>query len=760
MALKIEFLDGARSGEILEFGDDIDSIQIGRDPQRCKVVIPPDVTTVGREHCTLSRVRGRYYMEMAAEKKVTLEGNLMDTVQAIPEDCVIQIGPGGPKLRVMTVRADDMAATMQQGIDPEQLHRRSATAATTSDVEEVRANAQQSGQVAGVAILIGALLIVVIGVLYFSFSGEVQDLEDTQAINTETVEDLSESMSAMGADLPAALEKASRSTYLVVLRNPDGSEEPFGTAWVSGKGRLATNAHVAERVEQLADGQEVILRSMAGEKEFKAIASKSHPGYDEFADLWTDYVPMQINAVKDSDPIRSAGIAADVGFIYVDEDADLGSPLVLADLESQDGLKAGDPVGYVGYPVENMALGGVNLNKPVPQSQIGRITAITNYFNAPEEGADGLLLQHSLPATGGASGSPLINSDGEVVGLLSAVNFMVVGGKRIPNAASVNFAQRSTLLDELSSPDLATMQTRRSDRWQDQIGTLYASGQIENREPGLDDLVSSWENMISTASEDEIVTGSTEVSAERFPLNSLNINPLAMGAGDALGAQMYGKQIEMRVEAGRDYLLAVEGDGTVGVKITEGENGIRSVNVMNIKPNLKAIAFKAQRSGTIKAAVGGSDINGSISYELRSADVAPSTPDTVAKAAARRWIRDLSRSGGRSFNEKLAQQFQGSLENDSEGQSASRNLSLSSAGQWFIVGICPEHEHLHMVVMNENGDTLAEDMQPDWYPFVALDADAPMSVKARLSSPKKADGSSNSKSSYRLFVYQAVPSGG
>ena len=268
-----------------------------------------------------------------------------------------------------------------------------------SDVDAVRADAQLSSQVAGVAIAIGAALIVVVGVLYFTFSGEVQDLEETQAINTETVEDLSESMTAMGADLPAALEKARESTYLVLLRNPDGTEEPFGTAWVSGKGRLATNAHVAERVESLGDGQDVILRSMAGEREFRAVGSKSHPGYDVFADLWTDYVPIQINAVKDSDPLRSAGIAADVGFIYVDEDADLGSPLVLADRESQDGLKAGDPVGYVGYPVENMALGGVNINKPVPQSQIGRITAVTNYSRS-RRGIHGLLLQHSPPATG------------------------------------------------------------------------------------------------------------------------------------------------------------------------------------------------------------------------------------------------------------------------------------------------------------------------------------------------------------------------
>lgn len=753
MALKIEFLDGERAGEILEFGDEIESIAIGRDPERCKVVIPPDVTTVGREHCTLSRVRGRYYMEMAAEKKVTLEGNLMETVQAIPEDCVVQIGPNGPKLRITTIRVDNMAATMQQGIDPEELHRRTAGAAAASDVDDIRADAQHSSQVAGVAIAIAALLIVVVGVLYFVLSGDVQDLEDNQAMNSETVQDLSESVTAMGADLPAALEKASKSTYLVLLRNPDGSEEPFGTAWVSGPGRLATNAHVAERVDQLAEGQDVILRSMAGEREFTAIRSQTHPGYDAFADLWTDYVPMQINAVKESDPVRSAGIAADVGFIYVDEASELGEPLVLADMDSHAELQAGDPVGYVGYPVENLALGGVNLSQPVPQSQVGRITAVTNYFNAPETGSDGLLLQHSLPATGGASGSPLINADGEVVGLLSAVNFIVVGGKRIPSAASVNFAQRSTLLEELYSPELADRQMARTDRWEDQIERLYASGQIDNRAPGMDDLVSSWENMISSESEDEIVTGSTEIAFERFPLNSLNINPLAMGAGDALGAQMYGKQIELRVEAGRDYLLAVEGDGTVGVKITEGESGIRAVNVMNIKPNLKAIAFRAQRSGTIKAAVGGSDLNGSIAYEVRSADVAASTPDTVAKAAMRRWIRDLSRREGRSLQGNLVQQFKGSLTAGAEGGSDVRDISIEKPGNWFIVAVCPEHMNLSLMIMNEKGDILAEDIEPDWYPFVALDVDKAISMKAKLAS-------SDSKASYRLFIYQASPSGG
>ena len=748
MALKIEFLDGVRTGESLEFGDDIESIGIGRDPERCQVVIPPDVRTVGREHCTLSRVRGRYYIEMAADKKVTLEGNLMDTVQAIPEDCVIQIGPDGPKLRVITVRSDEMAATMQQGIDPEDLHRRTSGSAAASDIEELRADTQSSGQRAGAAIAIAVGLIVVVGVLFFLFSGEVQDLEDNQAINSENVQSLSESVTAMGADLPLALENASRSTYLVVLRNKDGSEEPFGTAWVFGSGQLATNAHVAERIDLLEDGQKVMLRSMAGEKEFEAIGSKCHPGYDAFAQLWTDYVPIQINAVKESDPVRSAGIAADVGFIYVDEDSDLGEPLRLADGDGHAELNAGDPVGYVGYPVENLALGGVNLTRPVPQSQVGRITAITNYFNAPDTSSEGLLIQHSLPATGGASGSPLINADGEVVGLLSAVNFIVVGGQRIPSAASVNFAQRSILLEELSSPTIDRTQAARTDRWVDQIETLYASGQIQNRAPGMEDLVSSWENMISVEADDKIVTGSSTEHSEIFPLNSLNINPLAMGAGDSLGAQMYGKQIQMRVEAGREYLLAVEGKGTVGVDITEGRGDIRAVNVMSIKPNLKAIAFKAQRSGTVKAAIGGSDPNSSLAYEFRSAKVEPATADTVASAAMRRWIRDLSRREGQSLQGKLVRKLQGSLATGGDGCTASRDLSLGEAGQWFIVAVCPEHRHLHMSVVDDRGEVLAEDTQPDWYPFVAIDTRSSSRVKVDLSSPE-------SSATYRLFLYQA-----
>jgi hypothetical protein len=60
------------------------------------------------------------------------------------------------------------------------------------------------------------------------------------------------------------------------------------------------------------------------------------------------------------------------------------------------------------------------------------------------------LVQHGLPATGGASGSPIVNRSGEVVAVLSGVNmFLGLDGVRIPNAAGVNYAQRADFVADL-----------------------------------------------------------------------------------------------------------------------------------------------------------------------------------------------------------------------------------------------------------------------------------------------------------------------
>src|SRR5262249_42951687 len=58
-------------------------------------------------------------------------------------------------------------------------------------------------------------------------------------------------------------------------------------------------------------------------------------------------------------------------------------------------------------------------------------------------------IEDSLPSAGGASGSPIFDSHGEVIALLSGGNNISSKEGRIPNAAMVNFAQRVDLLRDL-----------------------------------------------------------------------------------------------------------------------------------------------------------------------------------------------------------------------------------------------------------------------------------------------------------------------
>lgn len=70
-----------------------------------------------------------------------------------------------------------------------------------------------------------------------------------------------------------------------------------------------------------------------------------------------------------------------------------------------------------------------------------------------------LLIQHSVPVTGGVSGSPLIAPSGKVIGIVNGGNTTVFRDKneamnakvRVPSAALINFAQRVDLLSELET---------------------------------------------------------------------------------------------------------------------------------------------------------------------------------------------------------------------------------------------------------------------------------------------------------------------
>lgn len=86
--------------------------------------------------------------------------------------------------------------------------------------------------------------------------------------------------------------------------------------------------------------------------------------------------------------------------------------------------------------------------------QSGIVTAVTDYWLAPAAFEKRFSVQHNMGATGGASGSPIFNSRGQVVALLNAGNIIgTINAQgnvvRAPSAAMINYGQRVDLLRDI-----------------------------------------------------------------------------------------------------------------------------------------------------------------------------------------------------------------------------------------------------------------------------------------------------------------------
>jgi hypothetical protein len=262
MPLTITHVGGPNDGLIQTFDDTVDSIAIGRDSEHCDVVLDADARMAGREHCTLARIRGRYIIDMAPNRVVTLgDGTLLESGTPIPDRCELIIGPNGPQLRAVVIRHSGLASTADQGLSPEQAAQRASPKASQIDVEAAKSTATSSGRratlVGGLTLLVMALVVAT----FFIFTSDVDRLEQQDFVATKRIEGVEQRSTVMegdlvtlGAKLPDLLAEAQPSVYLVIHRGEEGGETAFGTAFVVGTDALATNAHIAEHFERLGDG--------------------------------------------------------------------------------------------------------------------------------------------------------------------------------------------------------------------------------------------------------------------------------------------------------------------------------------------------------------------------------------------------------------------------------------------------------------------------------------------------------------------------
>lgn len=271
------------------------------------------------------------------------------------------------------------------------------------------------------------------------------------------------------AEFERAIAGALDSVYMLgVARRGGGGPEVFqlvGTGWVIAEGKLATNAHVAESLlETSMEGRLVAKRSWSDRDELALSASsiRIHPAYGP----WNARL-KRVVVRNENDPNAARSMSfipiADVAIVEV-EAGETAAPLTLADPAQVEPVLS-EAVVYLGFPHENIS--GFPTLHAVP----GHVTAKTDFFFQRAPWRDSYLIHYCGPVVGGASGSPMLNRAGQVIGLISAAeNNLSINGER--TSFGFAYGQRADLALELLRDDFESVQSQRNSTWSQRLSNL------------------------------------------------------------------------------------------------------------------------------------------------------------------------------------------------------------------------------------------------------------------------------------------------
>ncbi|HZP10176.1 trypsin-like serine peptidase [Methyloceanibacter sp.] len=433
MSITIKHLEGPLKGQEQRFDDRVDTILFGRDREAAQVIYPPEFTVIGRKHFQLRRMAsGDYHTELFGKGYVAINGVPAENDMLVKSESEFRLGnKDGPAFKVEIERPKATEELPETGLQDTMS---TATSRLTSRV----------------AIGFGALVTVLVALFAFNYYTSTTLEEQIAAANAAAAARAEKEFSE------ATLARLEAAVYLVA-KDEDGKPLPEATAWAFAPNLLATNAHVTQAI--MGHEDEFFLVAPDG-THIKIKGVVSHPGYLDFGNFKQTLGTSRYGKFTPLDLINEY----DVGIIEIDPstplpvDAKTGQPVTL-ELASQDELEAlapGMAVASAGFPYENIK-GSATATKAPPVLHFGFISSLTDVFMSRADPANALLIQHSVPVTGGASGSPLIDARGKVIGIVNGGNTNVIdsagdGGKvRMSNAVQINYAQRVDLLRELEA---------------------------------------------------------------------------------------------------------------------------------------------------------------------------------------------------------------------------------------------------------------------------------------------------------------------
>ncbi len=490
MGLKVTYLSGDTKGRVLNFDSAKETVTFGRGVG-CDVQLPEELTKVSHSHFSLQAKpgTGTYQFVISREKPVIRHGRAVMDGEELGAMSEVQLSDdSGP--RFMIERVDARASN---ALKTEKLQ-------TTTDIYgKVRTEGSRLRMLS----IAGALAVAVAAAGWYFLREDTQVIAQNQEQTSRQLADAQAELEAMRGefrerltgtstatgDFTAVFEQSKASVYLVVQLDKNGNATNSATAWVvakpDGQKVLATNSHVAAlyyeltQIPELAGGKLVVRSQVPPYDEIEIIEAIQHPGYNAFDQMYQALIPQFNNG--EVTPFYVAP-SYDVALLIAKEPERLAAPLTLATMEELNQLKPGQPVAFIGYPARNLI--GFDMEQPTSTFQQAVITSLTSFFLTKDEMGSGQLVQHSLPATGGASGSPIFNAAGHVVALLNAGNVDEVGN---PLAALVNYGQRADLLRELLEDTAATRMVDYQASWQTAVQRLTRdlSAQIADLEAGF-----------------------------------------------------------------------------------------------------------------------------------------------------------------------------------------------------------------------------------------------------------------------------------